>query len=58
MRRPMLHACSWTDCCTLTLGEYCLEHETPVSKSFVRGRPYPPRSRVKRVVARETAKAA
>jgi hypothetical protein len=54
----MLHACSRADCFTLTLGEFCLEHETPVSKSFVRGRPFPPRTRAKRVVARETAKAA
>jgi len=58
MRRPMLHPCSRADCCTLTLGDFCVDHETPVRRSFVRGRPYPPRPRSKQAHVREALRAA
>jgi hypothetical protein len=24
---PMVHRCTWPDCTTLTMGEFCLDHE-------------------------------
>jgi len=24
---PMVHSCSWRDCGSLTMGEFCVEHE-------------------------------
>lgn len=39
----MLHVCSFPGCETLTLGDYCLSHEQPVtSRVWPRGRPFPP----------------
>jgi hypothetical protein len=57
MRRPMLRECSQDGCCTLTMGELCVEHEPPIRKTFVRGRPYPPRPRseARRELAHEAA---
>lgn len=37
---PMLSICSVPGCTTLTMGGTCVEHDEPVTASFVRGRPY------------------
>ena len=36
----MIRTCSHPGCETLTLGALCIEHETPVDRSFPRGRPF------------------
>jgi hypothetical protein len=42
-RVAMLHVCSFPGCETLTLGDYCLAHEQPVtSRAWPRGRPFQP----------------
>ena len=51
----MLHTCSYAGCETLTLGEFCVEHDAPVRKMFTRGRPYPPRPQHVRADTRELA---
>ena len=38
----MLRICEHPDCTTLTLGAFCMAHETRiVEQRFPRGRPYP-----------------
>jgi len=36
----ILRTCSHPGCTTLTMGNLCLAHETPVKRSFMRGRPF------------------
>jgi hypothetical protein len=36
----MLSVCSEPGCTTLTMGGTCVEHDPPVTVTFVRGRPY------------------
>jgi hypothetical protein len=36
----MLTTCSEPGCTTLVMGGRCLEHETPPTRIFVRGRPF------------------
>ena len=38
----IVQACAEPGCETLVMGGYCLEHETPVTRVFVRGRPFVP----------------
>ena len=33
--------CTATGCNVLTMGSLCVEHDVPVTRTFVRGRPYP-----------------
>jgi hypothetical protein len=51
----MLHPCGHAGCKTLTMGELCAAHEPPVTKTFLRGRPYPP---LPRTVVRDGVRAA
>lgn len=39
---PLLRTCQHPGCATLTMGELCLRHEQPVTRTFPRGRPYVP----------------
>jgi len=32
--------CSKDGCNALTIGSYCMEHDEPVTRRFVRGRPF------------------
>ena len=36
----MLHACVHPGCGLLTFGRLCVRHDTPVTRTFVRGRPF------------------
>jgi hypothetical protein len=38
----LLGECSHPGCRTLTMGELCVAHEEPMTRTFVRGRPWPP----------------
>jgi hypothetical protein len=49
---PLLAACSFPGCSTLTMGGTCVDHDLPVTVVFPRGRPYVP------VVRREELAAA
>jgi hypothetical protein len=41
----IIRSCAFTGCGTLTLGQFCIVHETPVApRQFPRGRPFPPRT--------------
>ena len=51
----MIQACGERGCDVLTMGEFCVEHDPPVLKTFARGRPYPP---LKRSTPRERIRAA
>jgi hypothetical protein len=42
MHGPMLAACCFPGCSTLTMGGTCVEHDVPVDVVFPRGRPYVP----------------
>jgi hypothetical protein len=35
--------CRAEGCNALTIGSYCVEHDSPVTRIFVRGRPFVPR---------------
>jgi hypothetical protein len=38
---PMiLRKCTFDGCTVLTIGPRCVEHDLPVRRTFVRGRPY------------------
>ena len=37
---PMVTRCTALGCETLTMGPFCVEHDSPVERSFVRGRPF------------------
>jgi len=37
---PVVRACSHPGCTTLTMGVLCLDHEAPVTRVFLRGRPF------------------
>lgn len=39
----MLTTCAEPGCDTFVLGGFCLEHESPQTRVFVRGRPFVPR---------------
>jgi hypothetical protein len=38
---PIVTDCTWPGCKTLTIGLFCVEHEVPTERSFVRGRGWP-----------------
>jgi hypothetical protein len=38
---PIVTKCLFPDCETLTMGPLCVEHDLPVMRRFVRGRPAP-----------------
>jgi hypothetical protein len=40
--RPMLAVCPEPGCTRLTMGGTCVEHDTPVSVTYPRGRPFDP----------------
>ena len=40
--RPMLAVCPEPGCTRLTMGGTCVEHDTPVSVTYPRGRPFAP----------------
>ena len=42
-RRSMLTTCAEPGCGTFVLGGFCLVHEAPQTRVFVRGRPFVPR---------------
>lgn len=37
---PMVTQCTALGCQTLTMGPLCVEHDAPVTRVFVRGRPF------------------
>lgn len=37
---PIVTQCTAPGCTTLTMGSLCMEHDVPVTRDFVRGRPY------------------
>jgi len=37
---PLLRVCAHPGCATLTTGRLCAGHEAPVTRVFVRGRPF------------------
>jgi hypothetical protein len=41
---PMLEVCPVPGCTTLTMGGTCVAHDPPATATFVRGRPYVPRT--------------
>ena len=36
----ILAKCTFDGCTVLTIGSRCVEHDVPVRRTFVRGRPY------------------
>jgi hypothetical protein len=42
VRTKLLQRCSYPNCSTLTMGMLCMEHDVPVLREFVRGRPWVP----------------
>jgi len=36
----LLFHCTYPGCSVLTMGTFCVHHETPVVREFVRGRPW------------------
>ena len=36
----ILAECTFDGCTVLTIGSRCVEHDVPVRRTFVRGRPY------------------
>jgi hypothetical protein len=43
---PIVTHCTAPGCETLTMGPLCVEHDAPVTRVFVRGRPWKPRTAV------------
>jgi hypothetical protein len=39
---PIVTQCTAPGCETLTMGPLCVEHDAPVTRVFVRGRPWKP----------------
>jgi hypothetical protein len=37
---PIVTQCTAPGCETLTIGRLCVEHDLPVTRDFVRGRPF------------------
>jgi hypothetical protein len=37
---PLVTQCTAPGCATLTMGPLCIEHDVPVNRVFVRGRPF------------------
>jgi hypothetical protein len=37
---PIVSTCTAPGCETLTIGLWCVEHDAPVERAFVRGRPF------------------
>ena len=37
---PMVTRCTVPGCETLTMGPLCVEHDLPVTRVFIRGRPF------------------
>jgi hypothetical protein len=37
---PIVTQCTMPGCETLTMGPLCVEHDVPVTRVFVRGRPF------------------
>ena len=37
---PIVTRCTALGCETLTMGAFCTEHDSPVERVFVRGRPF------------------
>jgi len=37
---PIVTPCTAPGCVTLTMGPLCVEHDVPVTRVFVRGRPF------------------
>ena len=38
----ILGRCTFDGCTVLTIGSRCVEHDAPVRRTFIRGRPYVP----------------
>jgi hypothetical protein len=47
----ILGRCTFEGCNVLTIGTRCVEHDVPVTRVFVRGRPFSPRSATTMVAA-------
>ena len=53
---PMIvRSCTFDGCNVLTIGSRCVEHDVPVTRSFVRGRPFPTRHAAQPMPSRVTA---
>jgi hypothetical protein len=37
---PIVTQCTAPGCATLTVGPLCVEHDAPVTRVFIRGRPF------------------
>ena len=44
--------CTFDGCALLTIGSRCVEHDFPVKRTFVRGRPFEPKAATTRGLLR------
>jgi len=50
----IIRPCTFDGCTVMTIGSRCVEHDVPVTRSFVRGRPFLNATSTRSALARVT----